>query len=312
QLHTQLAVVAQRAVGVFVGERHLATLITDAQGKAEQTLLARDAELAPGPHTLLARFESDLPGLLSSHSQRVAITVEPPPRPNTAWLIAPALASLAFTMWSARRRQRRNIAAAPVAVRTPEVRLGAVVRGRAAATFALSGKVEDVDTSQGIAAVLQLLDPTGAQTAVIEVAASGEFASAAVAAGAYRVRVVSPGYEAAEFALAIPHHGTGSDLRISLRSLRVVALDTYVNVAGHVVADKTLASGTVRETLAAAMSGGRAGPSFEPLAHSVEQIAYARAVPFENDLVELQRTAATALQEIAQRSPAPQDPDLGR
>ncbi|MEY4578677.1 MAG: hypothetical protein RL701_3380, partial [Pseudomonadota bacterium] len=127
QLHTQLGVVAQRAVGVFVGERHLATLITDAQGKAEQTLLARDAELASGPHTLLARFESDLPGLLSSHSQRVAITVEAPPRPNTAWLIAPALASLAFTLWSARRRQRRNIAAAPVAVRTPEVRLGAVV-----------------------------------------------------------------------------------------------------------------------------------------------------------------------------------------
>jgi hypothetical protein len=93
--------------------------------------------------------------------------------------------------------------------------------------------------------------------------------------------------------------------------LRVVALNTYAEVVERAVATREPCTATVRETMAAAISGGLTGPSFEPLAHSAEQIAYARAVPFEDDLRALQRTAATALQEISERRTPPADPELG-
>jgi hypothetical protein len=150
------------------------------------------------------------------------------------------------------------------------------------------------------------------EIAVVQARPDGEFESQTLASGQYRARVLAPGYVPAEFELDIPHHGNGSELRIALRSLRVVALDTYAGVAVRIVPEPRLRDATVRETLDAAISGGRAGPSFVPLALSVEQMAYARPIPFEGDLHDLQRTAAAALEEIAERSPAPQDPGLGQ
>jgi len=312
RLRTRVGPMAQRAVGVFAGELHLATLMTDAQGAGSRTLGARDLELEDGLHSLQARFESDVPGLTSSRSPAVSVRIQPPPRPSSAWLIAPALASLAFVLWSARRTQRKQAEAAPAARRTPEVRLGTPERGRTAAHFSLSGKVEDVDSGSPLAATVHLSEAASDVVVAVPARADGEFVSGQLPAGHYRARVLSPGYETATFEVAIPHPGTGSGLRVTLRSLRVAALDTYASVAEKALPAPRLCSATVRETLAAAISGGRAGPSFMPLAQSAERIAYGRAIPYEDDLLELQRRAAVALDEIVQRSPAPQDPDLGR
>jgi len=310
QLHTRVGPVAQRAVGLFVDDRHLATLITDARGMAERTLGARDTRLEQGSHTLVARFESDLPGLGSSRSQPVALHVEPPPRPNSAWLIAPALASIAFTIWSARRVQRVGASKLSAPRQSADVQLGTSARGRTPPSHTITGKVSEADSGRAVPATLLLTGPADAQT-MVSVREDGEFSSGSLATGHYRVRVLSPGYEPAAFELTIPHHGRGSDLRVALRSLRALALNAYAEVADRAVTQGEPCTATVRETLAAAISGGLTGPSFEPLAQSVEQIAYARAVPFEDDLRAVQRTAATALQEISERQVPPADPELG-
>jgi hypothetical protein len=98
-----------------------------------------------------------------------------------------------------------------------------------------------------------------------------------------------------------------------LRSLRALALETYAPLAQRVLrSEQRLHTATVREALAAAISGRRAGPTLAALAERVEHTAYAAPIPHPDDLGELQRAAATALDEIAIRSPAPEDPGLGR
>lgn len=310
RLRTRRGPVAQRAVGIFADDRHLTTLITDAQGDASRTLNIDALALAEGKHALLARFASDLPGLAASESKPVALLIEPVARPSSLWLVLPAIASMLFAWWSARRRRPDVEAAESSIAKTPEVRLG-VVRARGAPLLTCSGKVEDADTSAPIEALLELeSEQSGMYT--VHAGSDGLFESDALAAGTYRVRVLAQGYAAVSFELAVPHHGTGNDLRISLRSLRALALDTYAHVMGPALAPQRIQASTVRETLAAAVSCGKIGTEVRDLAHATERIAYARPIPFESDLVDLQRAAASAARELGDSSPPPKDPELGR
>ena len=310
RLNTQRGPIAQRAVGVFAGQQHVATLITDARGAAARSASVDALGLAEGKQQLTARFASDLPGLGASESRAVPISIEPAPRPNSLWLALPALASIAFAWWSARRRQLGAAGPEAVALREPEVRLGAAARGRGP-LFTCSGRVEDAESSAPIEALLELEHESGAPSAV-HAGQDGRFESDTLAPGKYRVRVLAQGYASIAFELDVPHHGTGSDLRIALRSLRALALDTYAAVLGRAVSEPRAQASTVREALTAAVSGGRGGVGVRDLAHATERIAYARPIPFESDLLELQRAAASAVRELDDHSPAPKDPELGR
>lgn len=313
RLQTARGPVGQRAVGIFVNDsrqRHLTTLITDAQGAAAREEALEELGLHDGAWQLTARFASDLPGLGSSESPAVRVVVAPPARPSSLWLALPALASMAFALWSARRRQPAAGSAEAGAAREPAVRLGAIVRGRGPLSTC-SGRVEDADTSAALPALLELEHESGA-LASVHSDERGQFVTGELPAGKLRVRVLSQGYASIAFELELPHHGTGDDLRISLRSLRSLALDTYALVVGRALAEPRTQGSTVREALAAAVSGGRASTSVRDLAHATERIAYARPIPFESDLMELQRAAANAVRELGDLSPPPKDPELGR
>jgi hypothetical protein len=310
QLHTQRAPIAQRAVGIFDAGRHLTTLITDAQGKASRTLGVDAFALKDGEHALTARFASDLPGLGVSESRPVSVLIQPPAKPSSLWLILPAIASMLFAWWSARRKRPNTESSESGVSRAPEVRLG-VARGRGTPLLTCSGRVEDAETNAPVEALLELENsPTGLQT--VHTASDGSFESHALAPGTYRVRVLAQGYATIAFELVVPHHGTGSDLRISLRSLRALALDTYANVLGRALPAPRVQASTVREALTAAVSCGIGSAGVRELAHVTEQIAYARPIPFESDLIELQRAAASAVSELGDQRPPPKDPELGR
>jgi len=318
QLRTREGPLSQRAVGIFAGSTHIITLVTDAEGSAERTLLltpladssnGENGPLSLGRHALSARFDSDVPGLGSARSAPVLVQVEPPPRPNSAWLIVPAAASIAFAVWSARRSQRKQTPQVSAWLRGSEVQLGGLAAWTAANHHTLTGVVEDADDAHPLPATISLSSGVGF-TASLKVSShsQGRFDSGPLPTGRFRARVFAPGYEPAEFELSIPHSGTGTQMRIALRSLRVIALDTYDSVLSPMVGPESARRRTVRETLTAAVSGGLARENVGPLADSVEHMAYGRAVPLESDLRDLQRRAATTLEEIARRIPDSQNP----
>jgi hypothetical protein len=106
------------------------------------------------------------------------------------------------------------------------------------------------------------------------------------------------------FTLTIPHHGAGTDLQIAARSLRTLALDAYARFVEQFLPDTRTRGKTVREAMSAAVGCGKATPTVSLLAERAEEIAYARAVPFEGDLHELQRAAADALREAGDPAPS--------
>lgn len=310
QLQAQSQPVVQRAVGVYLDKQHISTLITDEHGFASATLALDDARLSVGKHRVHASFQSDIPGLLSSESPVQSIELVAPARPSSAWLILPVLASIAFVLWSARRKPAHAKRAEITALAEPEVRMGEEARGRSVTLHTISGRVEDVDTGNPLLAAIEL--STGEQLVhTLQTSAEGWFESGVLAAGEYQARVVAPGYAGISFTFTLPHHGACSNMQISARSLRVLALDTYGSFAARVLPDARVRGKTVRETLAAAVGGGKVTPMVTELAHTTETIAYARATPYEGDLHDLQRAAANALRDAGAQAQNAGDPDLG-
>jgi hypothetical protein len=310
QLHAQAQPVVQRAVGVYVDGDHWATLVTDEHGDALAKLELEEKALAGGIHHVSASFQSDIPGLLSSESPSVPIEIVPPSRPSSAWLLLPVLASVAFVLWSARRKPAHTKRAETAVMALPEVRMGAEARGRAAPQLTISGSVEDVDSAQPLLAAIEL-SASDQLVNVVQTTSDGRFESGQLTPGEYQARVVAPGYAAIAFAFSVPHRGSFTDMQIVARSLRVLALDTYGSFAARMLTESRVRGRTVRETLTAAVGCGKGSASVSDLARNTEEIAYARPIPYEGDLHDLQRAAANALREAGGHGPAPGDPDLG-
>jgi hypothetical protein len=141
--------------------------------------------------------------------------------------------------------------------------------------------------------------------------ASARFTTTSLPADSYRVRVHAGGYAGASFDVRVPHAGTASGIVIGLRSLRSAALDAHAPVARRVLrAEASLHVATVRDTLAAAVSGNTAGPTLARLTDLVEHTAYARSTPNDRDLNDVQRAAAAALADLDARGSSSGDPSL--
>lgn len=312
-LQTRAGPVSGRAIGVFIDREHFTTLVTDEHGRGSGDFSLGETALGAGPHRVTAAFQTDIPGLLSSRSAAVPLEITPPQHPSIAWLLLPVLGSIAFVLWSARRAPAHARRAETVAAAGPEVRMGQELRGRVAPQLQISGRVEDVDTGQPLEAALEFA-ALAAQTQLVHVVqtdADGRFVTDALLAGEYQVRVVAPGYAPVLFTLSLPHHGAGNDMQIAARSLRVIALDAYSRFAARLLPEARTRGKTVRETFAAAVGCGKGTPAVDEIAGATERIAYARAIPYEGDLVDLQRSAATALHELGDPGAGASDPDLG-
>jgi hypothetical protein len=310
QLHAQAQPVVQRAVGVYLDKEHASTLITDERGFALAELVLDELSLAAGTHRVYASFQSDIPGLLSSESASVPVEIVAPSRPSSAWLLLPVLASVAFVLWSTRRKPAHTKRAEKSVVAGPEVRMGDEARGRSAPLHAISGRVEDVDTGVALSAAIELTQRDQLVHS-LQTTADGYFESEQLPAGDYQARVVAPGYAGIAFAFSLPHHGACTAMQISARSLRVLALETYSSFAARVLTDSRTRGKTVRETLTAAVGCGKASTIVTQLAQTTESIAYARPIPYEGDLHDLQRVAANALREAGAQGANAGDPDLG-
>jgi hypothetical protein len=300
---------AQRAVGVFVDGSHLITMLTDRHGEASRAFPAGSFGLGEGAHRALARFDSDAPGWIASQSEPLTFVIAAPTQRSAAWLIGPALASLAFVFWSLRRARAVDGLQVDLPSSAPTVRFGAADRGNAV-LHQLDGHVEDVESGAPLAATLEIA-ATSSPLVVVRTDASACFVTPALAPGAYRIRVHAAGYAGAAFDVRVPHAGTASGIVVGLRSLRSAALDAHAPVARRVLhSEARLHVATVRDTFEAAVSGNAAGPPLALLTDLVEHTAYARSTPNDRDLDEVQLAAAAALADLDARGSSSGDPSL--
>lgn len=291
--------VGGKAIGLFDGNRHVGTVLTDPAGTFRYPVPPASDGRAQTWH-VQARFASDAAWFGSSRSGMLAVRIEPPRIPSALWLWLPALVFGALAIWLLRApaTERRNEARALPAGIHAERRRSAGPGARRD----VGGRVCDARTGRTIEdAEITLTASDGSDRRV----RGGTFHLAELEPGAWRLAVAAPGYGEVASELAIPHRGQWADVQVRLPNLRDVALDAYRPVALHRVPSAELwGRWTAREVLASADRAGRSSPALEHATRVVERVAYGPVVPAATDLVDVERACEAALDPFGGRANA--------
>lgn len=287
-----------RAVGLFTEDGgHLATLLTDERG-AFRHRLGWDA-LAVEPQVVHARFDSDATGRTSSTSAPVTVPARPEAGPAWPWLLVPMAATALLVLLTFRRR--------PVPSARPPHPTGArpagvdVARGsqRAATRWDLGGHVRDNRDGRAVPdAMVTLIPATQDAPRSVPVDTTGAFHADDLPPGRGSLRVEAEGYAPLETTFEVPHRGEWSNTVARMDSYRTLALRPF-----RAVAERWLPSlpqwgtSTNREVSDRARARG-AGPGFERLTESVEQVYYGAVPPTRDDLQTVERRAREATAEV--------------
>ncbi len=285
-----------RAVGLFDGEMHLGTVLTDTDGAfLADVALEREDD---GVVDIVARFDSDAPGRASSTSPPVTVHVEAAGRASLGWLLVPVLLSGLVLFLIARRTPRPD-----AGTRAREDAVPAGVRAAPRATRRaertdVAGRVVDRHRDDPVPhAIVELA--CGDATIRATVGADGRFHAASVAPGRWRLRAEAPGYVAEVAELEVPHRGEWSALEVRLDSLRDRAVEPYRAVALEVLPSSRLwAVLTNREFLARARDEVPDPAAIEDLTARVEVASYGAEPPTASEVSEIDERAARAIDAI--------------
>jgi hypothetical protein len=314
ELRDRSGPLAGQPVGLFDGDAHLATLVTDRTGRFHHQLVrdpSSDASSIP-PRALQARFDSNAAWIGSSRSPLVRIAAVQSSAPSPLWLLAP-IALCALLAWLLLRRPRQPATRAALADETGIGIHFAHGRGRGRAEMlGIAGIVRDASSAEPVPHASIALR-TGDQPIAFAADAIGRFRSPELAPGSFQVVIEAPGYVALEARINLPHRGEWSDVQVQLQSLRAAAVSAYKPAALRVLpAPELWQRLTPRETLASAQRNGRATESFARLTSQVEQAAYARTPPNADDVANIEQTAHEALARFPGPAPQPSGSSLLR
>lgn len=282
-----------KAIGLFDGNRHVATVLTDRGGRFRYEVGAQRGASTETWH-VQARFTSDAAWLGSSRSSMIAVRIEPRRVPSALWSLLPALALCALAVWLLRSpaaERSRDARALPVGIHAE--------RGRSAGPGArrdVGGSVRDARTGRAIGDAVIELTCASAPARAAPPERSGDFRVADLDVGVWRLSVSAPGYGEVASELSIPHRGQWADVQVRLPNLRDAALEAYRPVAlNRVPSTELWGRWTAREVLASATQAGRANPALERVTALVERVAYGPTVPAPDDLLEIERACEAAL-----------------
>ena len=296
--------VSGKAIGLFDGNRHVATVLSDRAGEFRYPVPPASDGVEQRWH-VQARFASDVGWLGSSRSPMVALRIEPPRIPSALWLWLPALVLGALAVWLLRApapERRGEARSLPAGIHAERRR-----NPGAAARHDVSGRVCDARTGGAIEdaeVTLTAADGSERTLGIAPALRGGAFQVKQLEPGAWRLAVTAPGYGEVASELTIPHRGQWADVQVRLPNLRDVALDAYRPVALHrVPAAELWGRWTAREVLASAAQAGRSSPALEHVTSVVERVAYGATVPATSDLVEVERACEAALDPFGGRAP---------
>ncbi|MBX3270927.1 MAG: carboxypeptidase regulatory-like domain-containing protein [Sandaracinaceae bacterium] len=296
-LGTSEGPLARKAVGVFAGERHLETVLTDADGRFESVVVLEDAD---GPVALTARFESDAPWRPAAASDAVEVRVEPRGATSLPWLLLPigvsALAILAL-FWRGRRVARAVEArVASLAPAPPGIHLRAPPGAREATRRDLEGVVLDADDGDPLGGARVTLSG-GARALETQTDSAGAFALADVPDGRWTLRIEYAGYEAREATVELPHRGALGAIDVRLRSLRQLALHRYAPLAEALAPERRWwAFWTPRELAGRARAGARR--DVEAVTDEVERAVWSSTPPAPEEVDAIGQRAARLAGEV--------------
>ncbi len=285
----------RHAIGIFRGDTHIATMLTDDDGR-----FARDLALETDDDrsfALQARYDSDAPWRPSTRSERIRIA---PPEVGSAawpWLLASMLAcAIALALLSRRPRARRLPVSAPAPRPAPPGVAPARSHPLAAPQRDVGGTVLDADEGHAIAGV-RIRVNLGHDSLEVETDAGGRFSFTRIDGDDALLSIAAEGYEGSEAAIRLPHRGQWSDMTVRLRSLRQAALIRYRPVAEALAPQhRWWAFWTPRELLDHASGPARA--EVRPLTRAVERAAYGKAPPTEAEVEEIAERADRASRAI--------------
>ncbi len=309
RLATSERPLARKAIGLFAGERHLETVLTDAEGRfaREVVLEENDATVA-----LTARFESDAPWRPSAVSDPVDVRVAPRGATPVRWLLLPiavCAVALVALWWRSRRQRKAAEAQRPsLAPAPPGIHVPTAASERDAARSDVGGTVLDADEGAPIAGAAVRLEGPG-DAILARGDDEGVFTIAEVPAGRWTIRVEAPGYEARDATVEIPHRGALAQVQVRLRSLRQLALRNYAPLAEALVPQRRWwAFWTPREL--AERARGPARGSVEQVTLELEAVVWSAGPPDAESVEAIGKRAgelAPALREPPRDGGEPRD-----
>ncbi len=291
-----------RAVGLFAGQEHLATVLTAADGSFAVGVPLR-AQHA-GSLEVVARYESDAPGRTGSTSEPVLLEVAAPRPMPWAWLLLPLAVCCVLLAWIARAGPRRpEKSVAPPEERPAGVRISKR-RSLRADRADVTGRVLDHRDDEPVPAARVLLTAGGGRERRADAGEDGAFRLDGLEAGDWTLTVSADGYAEAQAQLSLPHRGEWSDMVVRLVSMRARALAPYRPVAEAILPSPRLwGVWTSREVLAQARGTGRGAPPLDDLTDRVEQACYGARPPTGEDVVAIEERAERALRGLREGEP---------
>ncbi len=281
-------------VGLFAGDRHLETVVTDAHGRFETDLWIDAPE---GPLAITARAEGDATGAYPSSETRLIVRVQAARPVPIGWLVVATMV-LAAVLWllSRYRTQREFEANGDEAARES---LAASIRPARAQgrrdRHRVNGRTLDLRNDRPISqAEITITHEQREASCTLKSDEYGRFSSPILPPGRARLRMSAEGYVTTETDVELPHRGEWTSFVVRLESLRVRALSPFRRLSLRAL-PSTRAWGIwttreAREWIAQKLPGDRA--DLAELTLGVERACYAPEIPSEADVAAIEARAA--------------------
>ncbi len=274
----------RKAVGLFAGEEHLATVLSDDRGRFVRTV----DPSGEGRIAIVARYASDAPWRTDAVSSPVHIDIEE--RGSTPWpfFLVPMIFCAALIAFLSRRSRETRGAALEPAQRISAPGIAPARAAGLAQRRDVAGMVLEAEEGLPLSDAIVLLVSAEGERIELSTDDEGRFSIESLATDLWQLSATAPGHERSEAALRLPHRGQWSAVTIRLRSLRQVALTHYRPVAQALApARKWWAFWTARELLEQVPPVAR--PELETLTDALEAAAYAEPDPSEGEVAEIGR-----------------------
>ncbi|MFT3922553.1 MAG: carboxypeptidase-like regulatory domain-containing protein [Myxococcales bacterium] len=278
-------------VGLYAGESHLETVLTNTQGDFVAELWI---DAAPGELAIQARTEADATGAYPAAETQLVVHIEPPQPVPVLWLVGASalLAGLLFLLGRARRERGELEPAANMenlgSSVHPARRHGRRDRHR------INGRAVQARSDAPLAhASIQIVHEQAMGSCTLVSDAHGRFASPVLPAGRARMLVDAPGHVATQVELEIPHRGEWTSFVVRLESLRDRALSPFRRLTMRVLPSPRAwgiwTNREAREWLAQRAPAQQA--MLGQLTADVERACYAREDPSEAEVAQIEQSS---------------------
>jgi hypothetical protein len=288
RLTTSVGGLGRKAIGLWSGDRHLTTTLTNDEGTFHTNIDTR--ELGPFEGEIVARFESDAPFWRGSTSTPITIHVRARPNIPWVWIAASAVLSALIVVIVGRRRPILRQAHSELPQVAPPVEFSKR-SSFIPESSRVAGRVIEAAHDTAIASATLTVFHMTAPIAEIKTDLNGNFVLPPLPSGTHRIEISAPGYLPLTIKATIPHRGDWSSILVRLQSLRTLAWEPLKPVAARFLPSPDLWGIWTGQELEN-HARQRAPRALAALIAKVERVAYAREVPTTADLEEIKHEAA--------------------